>query len=178
MLEWWAWDKRLIFFSLKEKRGWAPPPIIPPRWSQSGWEQSPQPTTDTQGKIKGRSFSLFTQMEKFIAKALCASQAIYRLLLMGHCLDTDKSHSPSCGASNWLCKESDPEVNKRNISWRPILPPHKTYFIHSLLGPVGIRSLDSFQITTLKIREGKYMFLAEISGCTTSHTCFLEGSQR
>lgn len=52
MLGWCAWDKRL-FLSLKEKESWASPPTIPPRRSQSTWEQQPQPTMDTQGKIKG-----------------------------------------------------------------------------------------------------------------------------
>lgn len=119
-------------------------------------------------------------MEKFTAKALCTSQAVYRLLVMGRRLDTDKSHSPSCGASSWLCRESDPEGNKRNISWCPPLPPHETYFIHIFLGLAGIWSLDSFQITTLRISEGKYILFPEISDCTTSHThfFFLERSQK
>lgn len=57
----------------------------------------------------------------------------------------------------------------------PPPPPHETYFIHILLGLAGIWSLDSFQITTLRTSEEKYMVLPEISGCTTSHTHFPPG---
>lgn len=86
------------------KEGWNPPPTIPPKCSLSSWEQWPRAhhRYHVKGKIKGFSCSLFTQMEQFIAKTLCASQAVSSLLMMGHHGDTDKSHPPSCGASSWL----------------------------------------------------------------------------
>lgn len=52
------------------------------------------PITDTMQKQDERpSCSLFTQMEKLIAKTPCASQAVHSLLAMGHHLGTDKAQS-------------------------------------------------------------------------------------
>lgn len=52
------------------------------------------PITDTTQKQDERlSCSLFTQMEKLIAKTPCASQAGHSLLVMGHHLGTDKPQS-------------------------------------------------------------------------------------